>query len=76
MPPGRRRCRRVRTPLLREGLTAECPKRGMRAKPEVAIFQKASSQFRYYCQEFGLTPASVQRVSAEPIAESLEDLIK
>ena len=48
----------------------------MRAKPEVAIFQKASAQFRYYCQVFGLTPASVQRVPAEPIAESLEDLIK
>ena len=61
--------------LLEKGFTVAC-QRGNKARPEVAIFKYASTQFRYYCQEFGLTPASVQCVPAEPIAESLEDLIK
>ena len=60
--------------VLREGFTVKT-ERGVRTIPELGVFQKLSAQFRLYLQEFGLTPASVQRVPAERRMKSLEDLV-
>ena len=50
--------------------------RGVRVNPAVGIFNKSAAQFRYYLTEFGLTPASLQKVPAEQRLSSIEDLIK
>ena len=51
-------------------------KHGMRTRPEVGILQKASTQFRMYLQEFGLTPTSIQKVpTAHRRLRSIEELI-
>ncbi len=50
--------------------------RGIRNRPEVGMFQKATAEFRHYLNEFGLTPASVQRVPTRQRPESLEDLLR
>ncbi len=61
--------------IQREGFVVKC-QRGMRARPEVGIFLRAAAEFRHWCQEFGLTPVSVQRVPTRPRTESLEDLVR
>ena len=61
--------------IRKEGFVVKC-QRGMRARPEVGIFLRAAAEFRHWCQEFGLTPASVQRVPTRPRTESLEDLVR
>ena len=61
--------------IQREGFVVKC-QRGNKARPEVGIFKWASAEYRHWCQEFGLTPASVQRVPAEQLTESLEDSVR
>ncbi len=50
--------------------------RGVRVNPAVGIFNTTIAQFRYYLTEFGLTPASLQKVPAEELTKSIQDLIK
>lgn len=50
-----------------EGLTMEIgPTHYKQQRPEVSIEQKSWSQFRMFCQEFGLTPAARTRLSVSP----------
>lgn len=54
-------CRRI---LQRDGLVCQVGNQGYRQqRPEVSIEQKAWAQFRAFCIEFGLTPASRTRLS-------------
>ena len=61
--------------LRKKGYTIRT-ERGIRNRPEVGMFQKASVQFRHYLNEFGLPPASVQRVPTRQRIEPLEDLLR
>jgi len=58
--------------LKKVGLTFETPNGYIQQRPEVAIGQKALADFRAFCTEFGLTPASRSRISIK-VAEGEED---
>ena len=67
--------RLAKAAMLSDGLYLK-GKRGVRANPAVGMFNTAAAQFRYYLTEFGLTPASLQKVPAEQRMQSIADLIK
>ena len=50
-------------------------RQGDKPNPAIGIFHTSAAQFRHYLADFGLTPATLQRVPAKKMTRSLEDLV-